>query len=492
LALVLVALAVLGTVGYVVYAQTAQTQSTNKSYLARVAEKLGVTEDALTQAMYEAKVEMIDEAVAEGKLTKAQADYLKAVLKAKLDYYKAEGYEKGFGFGPGFGMRGFGRGFGRGMRGFGPCWQAPATNGQYHGKPGSLEARRASAAPFFSGIRVFPCLSLRSSMERAVEVKNLVKVYGRNVRALDGVDLSVEAGKTFALLGPNGAGKTTLVRILTTQIRPTSGEAFVFGLDVVREGGKVRKIIGYVPQEMSVWTDLSGYENLLIYAKIYGIPRSEREKLLWEVLEKLGMKEAAKGLVRTYSGGMIRRLEIASALLIRPKILFLDEPTIGLDPSARKAVWTELGKFKEGDGVTIFFNTHYMDEADLYAEEIGIINAGKIVTLGTAAELKRSVGGELITLTAGPNGLPSEKLRSLEFVEDVISAEGEVRVVVRDAEAALPKLLEFLRQDGISVARVSMTKPTLDDVFLKYAGTKFEAGGRVSEVRQMRRMIRRG
>ena len=329
-------------------------------------------------------------------------------------------------------------------------------------------------------------------MERAVEVKNLVKVYGRNVRALDGVDLSVEAGKTFALLGPNGAGKTTLVRILTTQIRPTSGEAFVFGLDVVREGGKVRKIIGYVPQEMSVWTDLSGYENLLIYAKIYGIPRSEREKLLWEVLEKLGMKEAAKGLVRTYSGGMIRRLEIASALLIRPKILFLDEPTIGLDPSARKAVWTELGKFKEGDGVTIFFNTHYMDEADLYAEEIGIINAGKIVTLGTAAELKRSVGGELITLTAGPNGLPSGKLRTLEFVEDVISAEGEVRVVVRDAEAALPKLLEFLRQDGISVARVSMTKPTLDDVFLKYAGTKFEAGGRVSEVRQMRRMIRRG
>jgi ABC-2 type transport system ATP-binding protein len=329
-------------------------------------------------------------------------------------------------------------------------------------------------------------------MERAVEVKNLVKVYGRNVRALDGVNLSVEAGKTFALLGPNGAGKTTLVRILTTQIRPTSGEAFVFGLDVVREGGKVRKIIGYVPQEMSVWTDLSGYENLLIYAKIYGIPRSEREKLLWEVLEKLGMKEAAKGLVRTYSGGMIRRLEIASALLIRPKILFLDEPTIGLDPSARKAVWTELGKFKEGDGVTIFFNTHYMDEADLYAEEIGIINEGKIVTLGTAAELKRSVGGELITLAAGPNGLPSEKLRGLEFVQDVISAEGEVRVVVRDAEAALPKLLEFLRQDGISVARVSMMKPTLDDVFLKYAGTKFEAGGRVSEVRQMRRMIRRG
>lgn len=282
------------------------------------------------------------------------------------------------------------------------------------------------------------------------------------------------------------------MRILTTQIRPTAGEARVFGLDVVREGAKVRRIIGYVPQEMSVWTDLSGYENLLIYAKIYGIPRTERPRLLEEVLTKLAMKEAAKALVRTYSGGMIRRLEIASALLIRPKVLFLDEPTIGLDPSARKAVWTELGKFKEGDGVTIFFNTHYMDEADLYAEEIGIINQGKLVKLGTAAELKRSVGGEIITLSLTANTFALESLKSLEFVEDVIVAEEEVRVVVQDAEAALPQLLDHLRQDGISVARVAMTKPTLDDVFLKYAGTKFEAGGRVSEVRQMRRMIRRG
>lgn len=328
--------------------------------------------------------------------------------------------------------------------------------------------------------------------ESAIEIKGLAKIYARTVLALNGVDLVVAGGKIFALLGPNGAGKTTLMRILTTQIRPTAGEARVFGLDVVREGAKVRRIIGYVPQEMSVWTDLSGYENLLIYAKIYGIPRSERPRLLEEVLTKLAMKEAAKALVRTYSGGMIRRLEIASALLIRPKVLFLDEPTIGLDPSARKAVWTELGKFKEGDGVTIFFNTHYMDEADLYAEEIGIINQGKLVKLGTAAELKRSVGGEIVTLSLTANTFALESLKSLEFVEDVIVAEEEVRVVVQDAEAALPQLLDHLRQDGISVARVAMTKPTLDDVFLKYAGTKFEAGGRVSEVRQMRRMIRRG
>ena len=324
-----------------------------------------------------------------------------------------------------------------------------------------------------------------------LETKALTRRFGALV-AVDGLTIAVEAGEVFGLLGPNGAGKTTVIKMVTTLLPPTSGSATVAGFDIVRQAADVRRVIGYVPQVLSADGTLTGYENLLVFAKLYDIPRAEREARVRDALAFMGLSEAADKLVRTYSGGMIRRLEIASALLIRPKILFLDEPTIGLDPSARKAVWTELGKFKEGDGVTIFFNTHYMDEADLYAEEIGIINEGKIVTLGTAAELKRSVGGELITLTAGPNGLPSEKLRSLEFVEDVISAEGEVRVVVRDAEAALPKLLEFLRQDGISVARVSMTKPTLDDVFLKYAGTKFEAGGRVSEVRQMRRMIRRG
>ncbi len=351
----------------------------------------------------------------------------------------------------------------------------------------------AQAMPLFSLVGL--CLRLYDFLvmpDLAIETEHLVKVYAGTVRALDGVNLSLSAGRTFALLGPNGAGKTTLMRILTTQIRPTAGKARVFSLDVVRDGAKVRKIIGYVPQEMSVWTDLSGYENLLIYAKIYGIPRSQRSRLLDEVLTNLGMREAARALVRTYSGGMIRRLEIASALLIRPKILFLDEPTIGLDPAARKAVWTELRKFREEEGVTIFFNTHYMDEADLYAEEIGIINQGQLIKLGTGLELKRSVGGEVIALALASDAFVPERLKKLEFVEDVIAAEEEVRVVVQDAEAALPRLLDLLRQDGISVAKVSITKPTLDDVFLKYAGTRFEAGGRVSDVRQMRRMIRRG
>ncbi|MBS7618851.1 ATP-binding cassette domain-containing protein, partial [Candidatus Bathyarchaeota archaeon] len=211
----------------------------------------------------------------------------------------------------------------------------------------------------------------------AVQAKNLVKVYNGKVKALDGVDLTVEASGTFALLGPNGAGKTTLMRILTTQLKPSTGEAYVFGLNVTRDGGKVRKLVSYVPQEMSVWTDISGYENLLIYAKIFGIPRLEREKMIDEALDIMGLNNVKGELVRTYSGGMVRRLEIACAMLVKPKIMFLDEPTIGLDPGARKIVWEKLNLFKKEYGVTIFFNTHYMDEADLYADDIAIIDRGK-------------------------------------------------------------------------------------------------------------------
>jgi ABC-type Na+ transport system ATPase subunit NatA len=177
-------------------------------------------------------------------------------------------------------------------------------------------------------------------MTFAIDARGLEKVYKGNVAALAGVDLDVKAGDIFALLGPNGAGKTTLMRILTTQFKPTSGEAHIFGLDVVREGGKVRKVIGYVPQETSVWSDINGYENLLIYAKIYGLPSRSRKEVIYNMLESMGLRAAAEQLVKTYSGGMIRKLEIACAMLIRPKILFLDEPTLGLDPAARS--WRPL------------------------------------------------------------------------------------------------------------------------------------------------------
>jgi len=332
-------------------------------------------------------------------------------------------------------------------------------------------------------------------METAVTTRGLVKVYDGEVRALDGIDLEVEEGIAFALLGPNGAGKTTLMRILTTQLRPTSGDAYVFGLDVTREGGKIRRLISYVPQEMSVWTDISGYENLLVYAKIFGIPSDERKKIIDDALANMGLDKVANNLVRTYSGGMVRRLETACAVLIKPKIMFLDEPTIGLDPSAKKVVWEKLTSFKKEYGVTIFFNTHYMDEADMYSDEIAIIDMGRIVKAGTAEELKHSLGGEVVLFSLEENKVMDgmlQKLRKSKLVSDVILNNSELSVLVENAELALPHLIDVLRSEGVNPAEISITKPTLDDVFLKYAGTRLETSGRIGEVRQVRRMIRRG
>lgn len=307
----------------------------------------------------------------------------------------------------------------------------------------------------------------------AIEARQLTKIYNGKIKALDGVDLTVNPAEVFAFLGPNGSGKTTLMRILTTQFKPTFGEAYIFGFNVVRNDAEVRRIIGYVPQETSVWTDISGFENLLIYAKIYGVPSSKRKRIIWDALQSMGIEEIANNMTKTYSGGMVRRLEIACALIIKPKILFLDEPTIGLDPSARKAVWENLTSFKKEYGTTVFFNTHYMDEADLYSDEIAIINKGRIVKSGTASELKQSLGSEILQLYLKDNGVDERVLRNirgLNFVSDVILHDSQLDIVVEDVEIALPLIIEALRGEGISFEKISSSRPTLDDVFLKYAG----------------------
>ena len=328
-------------------------------------------------------------------------------------------------------------------------------------------------------------------MEFAIEIKQLTKVYEGKVNALDGVDLSVKAAGIFALLGPNGSGKTTLMRVLTTQFRPTSGIARAFGYDVVSDDANVRKIIGYVPQEMSVWTDITGFENLLIYSKIYGVPSQIRKKNIADALQSMGLDDVAEKTVKKYSGGMIRRLEIACALLVKPRILFLDEPTLGLDPSARKAVWENLMSFKREYGTTVFFNTHYMDEADQYSDEVAIINKGKIVRSGTASELKHSLHSEIISLrlagrTAGCASTPSnaddaipgrkfeilEKIKALHWVQDASLHDSRLELSVEDGEVALPAIMDALSGEGVAVKRVEMKKPTLDDVFLKYAGMR--------------------
>ena len=307
----------------------------------------------------------------------------------------------------------------------------------------------------------------------AIEVSRLEKVYAGKVKALDGIDFTVNAGDVFAMLGPNGSGKTTLMRILTTQFKPTSGEARIFGLDVVKDDAEVRKNISYVPQETSVWTDISGYENLLIYAKIYGLPSNYRKRIIWESLQTMGLDEVADKLVKTYSGGMIRRLELACATIVKPRLLFLDEPTIGLDPSARKAIWENLTSFKKECGTTVFFNTHYMDEADHYSNEIAIIDRGKMVKFGTPSELKQSLRKEVIQFSLsnrdiGENVL--ERIRSLGFVREIAVFDSILNVIVEDVETALPDVMDLLRLGDISVKKISTSRPTLDDVFLKYAG----------------------
>jgi ABC-2 type transport system ATP-binding protein len=337
---------------------------------------------------------------------------------------------------------------------------------------------------------------LTSMADIAVSTRGLVKIYSNTVKALDGVSINVNHGEIFAVLGPNGAGKTTLMRILTTQLRPTSGEAYVLGYNVVSDGDKVRRFIGYVPQEFSVWTDLSGYENLLIYAKIYGVPRHEINERINEVLRFMDLSDASKRLVRTYSGGMIRRLEIATALLIEPEILFLDEPTIGLDPAARKMVWDKLTALNKELGLTIFFNSHYMDEVEMYADRLVILNKGKVVVEGAADELKRSVGGEVVELTVDDmsktvhrvNEMNSLGIRDVNIDND----RGIVRVIVDNAEEALPVIITTLRDAGVRIIKASISRPTLDDVFLKYVGGKISEEGRLQEVRTLRSVIKKG
>ena len=232
---------------------------------------------------------------------------------------------------------------------------------------------------------------------KVLETRSLTRKFGKLI-AVDGMTIFVEQGEVFGLLGPYGAGKTTAIKMLTTLLPSTSGKAYVGGLDITSKAGGVRRLIGYVPQAVSVDGSLTGYENLLIFAKLYDIPRRERETRLRDALKFVGLTDAADKIVRQYSGGMIRRLEIAQSTLHRPLLLFLDEPTVGLDPLARKAVWEHIQRLRDDYGTTIFLTTHYMEEAESLCSRVAIMHKGKIVIADTPAELKSSVGKNEATL----------------------------------------------------------------------------------------------
>ncbi len=300
--------------------------------------------------------------------------------------------------------------------------------------------------------------------ETVIEARGLVKKYGALV-AVAGIDLEVRAGEIFGFLGPNGAGKSTTISMLCTLLTPTAGVARVAGIDVMHDPAAVRQRIGLVFQDPSLDDQLTGRENLEFHAFVYSVPAQDRRRRIDEMLDLMQLTERASSQVKTYSGGMKRRLEIARGMLHHPQILFLDEPTLGLDPQTRKSIWTYLNELRRTKGVTIFMTTHYMDEAE-YCDRIGIIDQGKIVALGTPDELKAMVGGDVVTITSTK---PEEAASEIKEVLGVTPARenGTLRMEVPDGKAFVPRLVRELMAP---VDTVTMRRPSLDDVFLKLTG----------------------
>jgi len=281
------------------------------------------------------------------------------------------------------------------------------------------------------------------------------------------------------------------VRCLITISKISSGEARIWGLNVARDPDKVRKICGYVPQTLSVIAELTGYENLLMAAKMNGVASSEIKRVVQDLLELMNLSDRKNDLVKKYSGGMMRRLEIAQAFVHRPKVLFLDEPTIGLDPKGKRVVWDHLRALRSEHNTTIFITTHDMNEANHLCDRIAIINRGQIVVIGTPEELKKQVGGDVIVVKTGSlENFSSESLAHLGAVSIEIGND-EVSIVMNEGEKAIPKIIRIMEKEGISVESISVSKPTLDDVFLKTVGSRIdeEESGDWRSIRSVRRTV---
>lgn len=328
---------------------------------------------------------------------------------------------------------------------------------------------------------------------RIVEVKNLTKVFNGTVKAVDNVSFEVDEGEIFGLLGPNGAGKTTIINMLTTVLKPTSGTALIAGYDIVRQPKEVRQLIGVVPQEYTADEDLSGYENALLCADLYGIPRSVSRQRISELLKLVELENAAHRLVETYSGGMRRRLELVCGLVSRPRLLFLDEPTLGLDVQTRAAIWNYIRRLKDEYNMTIFLTTHYLEEADSLCDRIAIIDHGRVLKIGSPSELKNSIGGDIIEIEVREDADDiSNVLLNVKHVKDVKRNNSTYIVRAELGEEAAPEIIEAVRAKGLHISRISLTKPTLDEVYLAYTGRKLrDAQASWEEVASIRRTIRR-
>jgi ABC-2 type transport system ATP-binding protein len=335
-------------------------------------------------------------------------------------------------------------------------------------------------------------------MNTIIEAKGLTKVFPGGITAVDDISFSVKEGEIFGFLGPNGAGKSTTIAMLTTLISPTKGNAIVDGTDIIKHPYKVRLSIGYVSQDLAVDDSLTGNDNLRLQAGFYHIPRNEVKSRIDEVLELVELKDRAKDKVETYSGGMRKRLDIACGLIHRPKLLFLDEPTLGLDIQTRREIWKFVNTMREEIKMTIFITTHYMDEADALCDRVAIIDRGKIKVMDTPSALKSSLGNEIVMFkfsTGDDNEINDaiEKLRKLPFVKSVTDAGTKGYIAsVNNGEASIPAMFEALQGMPAKIGQIVFKQPSLDDVFIHYTGREMrDAGGGKENAVRSRIMMRR-
>jgi ABC-2 type transport system ATP-binding protein len=310
----------------------------------------------------------------------------------------------------------------------------------------------------------------------AIEASSLSKTYKGGVRALDGLSFAVEAGTIFGLLGPNGAGKSTAVKILTTLSRADSGEARVAGLDVGRDAERVRRSIGVVAQKPGLDPDATGRENLEMQAELYGLMGTARRARVDQLLERLGLAAAAGRLAKTYSGGMQRRLDVALGLVHRPQVLFLDEPTTGLDPEARAELWQEIERLAGEEEMTILLTTHYLEEADRLAAELAIVDNGRIVAQGTPDDLKSELRGDTVQveLVESANGDAVHAVSQVAGVGELAFEGRLLRARAANGAAAIPSVITALERSGLAVASATIARPSLDDVYLRHTGRSFQ------------------
>jgi len=313
----------------------------------------------------------------------------------------------------------------------------------------------------------------------AIVAEQLVKHYTPQIKAVDGIDLDIPPGQIFGFLGPNGSGKTTTVRMLTTLLRPTTGRGAVDGLDIVRQAGEVRRRIGVALQEAGLDELQTGRELLELQGRLFGLNNGDAQERTRHLLDVVDLAADADRLIKTYSGGMKRRLDLAAALIHRPKIVFLDEPTTGLDPISRVAIWRYVRALNEEEGVTFFLTTQYMEEADQLAHDVAIMNAGHIVAQGTPAELKAEIGADVVTVRiegdANDVARAAQAAQQLEGVEDVRTLEDSIVVYVREGRRAVARIAVLLDEAGVHVGEVALAHPTLDDVFLRKTGHHIES-----------------